>query len=81
MTVTARKPRDALAPAPVCLSVGCGLSAARFWVLGVKKMDGTVEGTNGSDLIDESYTGDPEGDRIDANDALLPGAARNITWL
>ncbi|MBM1218886.1 Hint domain-containing protein [Ponticoccus sp. SC2-23] len=40
-------------------------------------MDGTVEGTFGSDIIDESYTGDPEGDRIDANDALLPGASGN----
>jgi Ca2+-binding RTX toxin-like protein len=28
-----------------------------------------VEGTNGNDLIDAGYTGDPQGDRIDANDA------------
>jgi len=27
-----------------------------------------VEGTSGDDLIDASYTGDPEGDRIDSND-------------
>ncbi len=31
--------------------------------------DGSVEGTSGNDLIDASYTGDPDGDRIDANDA------------
>lgn len=32
--------------------------------------DGIVEGTAGDDLIDAAYTGDPEGDMIDANDAL-----------
>lgn len=30
--------------------------------------DGIVEGTAGADLIDVTYTGDPEGDRIDNND-------------
>ncbi|MDZ4396010.1 Hint domain-containing protein [Cypionkella sp.] len=30
--------------------------------------DGVVDGTAGSDLIDTSYVGDPDGDRIDAND-------------
>ena len=30
--------------------------------------DYIVEGTSGDDLIDASYTGDPEGDRIDNND-------------
>jgi len=39
--------------------------------------DGTVEGTAGDDLIDITYTGDPEGDRIDNDDALLPGAGPN----
>lgn len=37
--------------------------------------DGLVEGTTGDDLIDFAYTGDPEGDMIDHNDALLPGEA------
>lgn len=32
--------------------------------------DGIVEGTAGNDVIDASYTGDPEGDRIDANGGL-----------
>lgn len=31
--------------------------------------DGVVEGTEGSDLIDIAYTGDPDGDMIDAGDA------------
>lgn len=37
--------------------------------------DGIVEGTAGDDLIDLAYTGDPEGDMIDAGDAIQPGAA------
>lgn len=37
--------------------------------------DGIVEGTTGDDLIDQSYLDDPEGDRIDAGDAILPGEA------
>lgn len=36
-------------------------------------LDGYVEGTNGDDVIDIDYTGDPEGDRIDHGDAILPG--------
>lgn len=35
--------------------------------------DGVVEGTAGDDLIDVAYTGDPDGDMIDNNDAILPG--------
>jgi len=37
--------------------------------------DGIVEGTSGDDLIDVAYTGDPDGDMIDAGDAVLPGEA------
>ena len=36
-------------------------------------LDGIVEGTPGNDLIDVTYTGDPEGDRIDNTDAIVPG--------
>lgn len=32
--------------------------------------DGIVQGSSGGDVIDTAYTGDPDGDRIDANDAL-----------
>ena len=35
--------------------------------------DGTVSGTAGDDLIDLAYTGDPDGDMIDAGDAIVPG--------
>ncbi|MGC9370154.1 MAG: Hint domain-containing protein [Paracoccaceae bacterium] len=37
--------------------------------------DGIVEGSSGDDLIDAAYTGDPDGDMIDAGDAVLPGEA------
>ena len=30
-----------------------------------------VEGTTGDDLIDTAYTGDPQGDRVDANDNIV----------
>jgi len=44
-------------------------------------LDGIVEGTDGDDLIDLAYTGDPEGDRIDAGDAILPGDAPNDDYV
>ena len=39
--------------------------------------DGTVEGTAGDDLIDANYDGDPNGDFVDNNDAILPGDVAN----
>ncbi|MEJ6394387.1 Hint domain-containing protein [Gymnodinialimonas sp. 2305UL16-5] len=36
-------------------------------------LDGYVEGTTGDEVIDGSYTGDPEGDFVDSNDEILPG--------
>ncbi|MEO6299040.1 MAG: Hint domain-containing protein [Paracoccaceae bacterium] len=41
------------------------------------KLDGYVEGTTGNDVIDYNYTGDPEGDKIDHNDAVLGNAHSN----
>lgn len=40
-------------------------------------LDGIVEGTDGDDLIDTSYTGDPEGDMVDHEDAIDPAAEPN----
>ncbi|MEM6941450.1 MAG: Hint domain-containing protein [Pseudomonadota bacterium] len=37
------------------------------------RRDGIVSGSTASDIIDVTYDGDPEGDRIDANDAILAG--------
>ena len=39
--------------------------------------DGIVEGTAGNDLIDVTYDGDPEGDRIDNDDAISPDVDPN----
>ena len=44
----------------------------------VVSKDGYVEGTNNADLMDVNYTGDPEGDRVDANDAILSGDTGNM---
>lgn len=41
------------------------------------ELDGIVEGTDGDDLIDTSYTGDPEGDMVDNEDAIDPDAEPN----
>ncbi|APO88300.1 type I secretion protein [Donghicola sp. JL3646] len=35
--------------------------------------DGTVEGTSGDDIIDDTFAGDPNGDFVDNDDAILPG--------
>ncbi|MDF1727565.1 MAG: Hint domain-containing protein [Sulfitobacter sp.] len=43
--------------------------------------DGIVEGTSGADLIDASYSGDPQGDVVDGGDA--PGASnssQSLDW-
>ena len=39
--------------------------------------DGFVDGTAGGDLIDVNYTGDPDGDRVDAGDNIFPGKGPN----
>lgn len=38
-------------------------------------LDGIVSGDDDADLIDLAYTGDPDGDRIDAGDAVIAGEA------
>lgn len=40
-------------------------------------LDGTVSGTAGDDLIDAGYMGDPDGDMVDNDDAILPGDTGN----
>ena len=39
--------------------------------------DGYVEGGSGDDLINTAYDDDPDGDRVNANDAVLPGESAN----
>ena len=40
--------------------------------------DGIVEGTTGNDLIDAAYAGDPDGDMVDNNDAILGVADEDV---
>jgi Ca2+-binding RTX toxin-like protein len=61
---TITDPSGATDDAVVTVTVGAGAGP-----------DGYVTGTAGDDLIDLGYTGDPDGDRIDNADALLPGDA------
>ncbi len=43
-------------------------SPAALEAIGIPIPNYIVEGTNAGELIDANYTGDPEGDRVDAND-------------
>ncbi|MDE3237617.1 MAG: Hint domain-containing protein [Paracoccaceae bacterium] len=43
--------------------------------------DGYVDGTAGNDLINTAYTGDPQHDMVDHNDAILPGAVGNDDYI
>ena len=49
--------------------------------MGIPLADGIVSGTAGNDTIDASYEGDPDGDLVDANDALLPGDSGNDDYI
>ena len=42
--------------------------------------DGYVDGTAGDNLIASGYI-DADGDRVDANDAILPGMTKNDDWI
>lgn len=57
------------------ISDGQGGSASAQAFVTVTPRDGIVWGTAGGDLIDTAYLNDNDGDRVDAGDALLPGAA------
>jgi Ca2+-binding RTX toxin-like protein len=50
------------------LSGGGGISDLKFTI--PPALDYIVEGSDGDDLIDADYLGDPEGDRVDNSDAL-----------
>ncbi len=45
--------------------------------IGIPMSDGTVSGTAGDDVINDTYTGDPDGDMVDGNDAILAGDTGN----
>ncbi len=41
--------------------------------IGIPFSDGTVSGSDGADSIVAGYADDPDGDRVDSRDAILPG--------
>ncbi len=59
----------------VTFTDGSTLSFSNIETVNNLDFDGYVEGTDGDDLIDGSYTGDPDDDRVDNGDAVLPGEA------
>ncbi|WP_186826968.1 tandem-95 repeat protein [Shimia ponticola] len=56
---------------------GSGAIDNLVYDLTTNDLDGIVEGTAGDDRIDVNYTGDPDGDRVDANDQILPGEGQD----
>ena len=58
-------------------TAGASDSAVHVITVDAGLLDGTVEGTAGDDLIDVDYLGDPEGDLIDNNDAIVGNAGSN----
>ena len=60
-------------PATIDYTISDGNGGSDSAQVTVMVRDGIVEGTDGADLIDYDYTGDPEGDLVDHNDQFLPG--------
>ncbi len=71
-------PSDGLAgPDEITYTITDDISGTDTAIVPIMVRDGTVEGTRGDDLIDVNYTGDPNGDFVDADDAILPGDSGN----
>ncbi len=66
----------------VGVAVGDVSSPAQLIAMGIPEgPDGYVDGTSGDDTIDSSYTGDPNFDLVDNNDALLPGMSGDDDYI
>ena len=72
-TLTFTPDADQSGVATIAYTVSDGNGGTDTAVVTVGVNDGIVSGTAGDDVIDLDYTGDPDGDRIDAGDAILPG--------
>lgn len=67
-------PADGFAgPAEITYTVSDGNRGETPGTVNVTVNDGIVTGTDGDDVIDTGYTGDPDGDMVDNEDAILPG--------
>ena len=80
-TLTFTPDTDFSGTAEICYTISDGHggydSATVFIDVQEQAADGIVSGTSGDDLIDYSYTGDPDGDRVDHEDAILPHDTAN----
>ena len=54
-------------------------SPAALQAMGIPGTDGIVSGTGGDDLIDGSYTGDPDGDMVDSSANVVEAGDGNDT--
>ncbi|KIN72244.1 cadherin-like domain-containing protein [Sulfitobacter guttiformis] len=72
-TLTFTPAPDFNGPAEITYTVSDGQGGETPGTVNVTVRDGIVTGTDGDDLIDTGYTGDPEGDLVDSGDAFLPG--------
>ncbi|SLN60138.1 Hint domain-containing protein [Roseisalinus antarcticus] len=64
-------------PAEISYTISDGDGGTDSATVTVTVRDGTVEGTAGDDEIDGGYFGDPDGDVVDGNDAILPDDTGN----
>lgn len=80
-TLTFTPDADFSGTADICYTISDGRggydSATVHINVEEEQLDGIVEGTSGADLIDYSYTGDPQGDMVDHEDAILPHDTAN----
>lgn len=82
LTFTPNPGFEGLAEIPYTIVDAEGLTDTAIWTVEVgiappPVPDGIVSGTPGGDTINLGYTGDPDGDRVDNGDAILPGDAPN----
>ncbi|TMV93566.1 type I secretion protein [Thioclava sp. BHET1] len=75
-TITFTPDADFSGTAEICYKVSDGHGGYDTASVNVcveeEQPDGIVSGTSGDDLIDYDYTGDPQGDMVDHEDAILP---------
>jgi len=60
-------------PTEITYVVSDGFGGETPGTVNVLVRDGIVTGTDGDDLIDEDFDGDPQGDVVDGGDGFLPG--------
>jgi len=73
-TITFTPDTDFFGETTIDYTISDGNGGTDSAVVTVLINDGIVSGTDGDDLIDVNYMGDPEGDMVDADDNIFPGS-------